>query len=152
MSFVRVIKASIWKLEGIPVIPINCQGVHGKGLAKEAYDRKLIRYKIDKSFLFNERVVCFPTKVIWTEKADYDLMRDSFKQFIELTNNRKELIFNLPLVGLGLGGGDPKIILPMIVDCMFATENVRLVLPVDENIKKIEQYQKIMKEYIQQNY
>jgi hypothetical protein len=144
----RIIEADIFSLDGIPVIPINLQGIHGKGLANEAYKKKLIFYRTDKEFKFNGKAVCFPTKIVWTEKADYDLMKDSFSKLIILANGSKEFIFNLPLVGLGYGEGNPKIIIPMIMDCLMQTENVRLVLS-EPNAKKIQLYVKLIHEYIE---
>lgn len=149
----RIVKANIWKLDGVPVIPINTQGYHKKGLAKEAYDRKLIRYKLDNCLRFTGEAVCFPTKVIWTDKVDLELVKESFKRFTMFAKNTVGLTFNLPLSELVQGQGNYKQVLPLVVDLLWETDNVRLVLSEeDKYLKDNEKYIDFMRKYLNERY
>lgn len=140
------IQADIFALDGVPIIPTNIHGVHGAGLAKEAEERGFIKqgvgefkpwygYHDGRMQVTRYPLLCitFPVKIHWIEKADIDLIKESFSQlehFFSLAQSKIASIYNLPLVGAGLGEGDLEVIIPMIREFAEKHSNVRVVLPV----------------------
>lgn len=125
----KVIEGDIWESGGIPVIPTNLRGVHGAGLANQAFKRGKIQYNKNGTFKDRGDVVTFPVKKVWSDKADIDLMKESAEQLIALANANPKKQYTLPLVGLGHGEGALADIKPIIDNILAKTENVKLILP-----------------------
>lgn len=134
---IRWIQADIFTIPGVIVVPTNTKGVHGAGLAKEALLRNLItpgRGEFDMSPLCGgegPEVITFPTKFNWWEKADIELIKDSFQRLAKVVDLYYYHQFKLPLVGLGHGEADIEIVVPMIKEFAEAHKNVIVVLPVE---------------------
>ena len=113
------------------VIPVNLQGVHGRGLAKQAFDKGLIKYHQNECFRrsLNCRGVVtvavkgkapatakYPGKA-WSEKVtggNLALLRSELSLLWEFAVELGEYTFWCPFLGLGFGEGNPSEILPIL--------------------------------------
>jgi len=134
LEIMKEIKGNIWdfyKKGYFIVIPTNGtvksngKAVMGKGLALEANQRF---YGVDKElgkhisisgnvplFLFNLRLITFPVKHNWWEKADIKLIEESAKLIAEQSKKfiPDENIY-IPCVGCGNGRLDWKNVKPIL--------------------------------------
>lgn len=127
-------EADIW------VIPVNCVGVMGAGLAKQFalrrtetevnYYKQLCWKRIlrpgfpqfDRNFDPPPKIMCFfPTKYHWRDKSNISDMIDGLKDLSDIVYGRiAESILPprpsiaMPKIGCGLGGLDWKDVKPMI--------------------------------------
>lgn len=132
----KIIDGDIWRIPGIPVITTNLGGVHGAGLANQAYKKNYIKYKQDGNFGvraleedLGDIIVTFPVKKIWSDKTNLPLLQDSANKLIKLANDNPSETYLLPLIGLGHGEGNVNDILPIIKQILNSTNNIKLVLP-----------------------
>lgn len=120
--------------------------VMGRGIALEASERiprlrKELAEKLDKfgnlPFWFKEyRMVTFPTKHVWWEESDLDLIRHSSRTLRGMTEfliphvNRpqKEVVF-LPIPGIGNGKLDKKNVMPILEEEL---ENCKHIIIVEK--------------------
>lgn len=113
------------------VIPVNLQGVHGRGLAKQAFDKGLIKYRRngcyeEMPFAVNIITIAVKGKApntakysgkAWSEKvtggnlALMQLELSYLADYAKVHNNRT---FWCPFLGLGFGEGNPSEILPIL--------------------------------------
>lgn len=118
---------------GIPVIPVNCVGVMGAGLAKQAADKwpwivapyKDMchgRYRYQKCFEpgdvaiesdGNDTICLFATKQHWRSASDLDWIERGLKRLV--AHSFPSSIFNVPKLGCGLGGLDWADVKPLMV-------------------------------------
>lgn len=135
-------QSNIFTLSGILIISTNEIGIHGAGLAREAKERGLIKqgtgtYQVwmKQEELFNvvkiwPIAITFPVKHNWWEKADLELIKNSFKELAKTCEQYEHDTFNLPLVGCGLGEADIDVIVPMIREFAENHLNITVVLPI----------------------
>lgn len=113
------------------VIPVNLQGVHGRGLAKQAFDKGLLAYhrqghygdsRIDGTLLViavkgkAPTTAKYPGKA-WSERVtggNLELMRQELSLLIRHATVRPDRTFWCPFLGLGFGEGNPSEILPIL--------------------------------------
>jgi O-acetyl-ADP-ribose deacetylase (regulator of RNase III) len=113
------------------VDPVNCIGVHGKGLAKEfakRYPRAIAMFnkkcnagevKRGNVYMLRESmspwIIFFPTKGHWREASEYmsiELGLESLVTLLKATSSIKSVA--IPALGCGLGGLDWSVVRPMI--------------------------------------
>lgn len=126
----------IWEQPGWHVIPVNSQGVHGRGLAKQACDMGLIRRGKNRCFAesnFGGLVISIAVKgaspetakipgAAWSEKVTAGNLRllerelASLREWISYADvyKREPKTVWIPFLGLGFGEGDPREILPLL--------------------------------------
>lgn len=125
-------KGDMLEAPGIPVIPVNCVGVMGKGLAKQAADKWpwIVPFYKEIScggmndiapgqvrWVSNDDVdgstICLlatkahwrdPSRLIWVERGLEHLAASSWDG----------AVFNIPKLGCGLGGLDWKDVKPLM--------------------------------------
>lgn len=136
-TFTKVVEGDIWSFNGVPVITTNLGGIHGAGLANQAFKKGYIKYKAEGNFGVRsknalEDIVTFPVKNVWSDKTNLGLLQDSANKLISLANNNKNSKYLLPLIGLGHGEGNLNEILPIIKQILNSTDNITLVLPTKE--------------------
>jgi len=127
----KIVEGDIWYSGGIPIITTNLGGIHGAGLANQAYKKGYIKYKQDGKFGDRGKVITFPVKTVWSDKTDMLLLADSVSQLIKLANANPGKKYSLPLIGLGHGEGSVKMIIPQIKRILDNTKNIKLVLPTE---------------------
>lgn len=125
----KIIEGDIWNSGGIPIITTNLGGVHGAGLANQAYKKGFIEYKKHGEFGDRGKVITFPVKKVWSDKTNLSLLKESADKLIKLANDNPDKKYTLPLIGLGHGEGNVNEILPVIKQILEATNNVQLILP-----------------------
>lgn len=118
---------------------INSHGnlVMGRGVAKQASLKfpglskelaALVRVRGNKLHVLSERkgyrLISFPVKNHWQERADLDLIKSSAEQLLCFTRLNRTCIFLLPRPGCGNGGLDWKDVEPVI---SFLPDNVFVV-------------------------
>jgi len=111
--------------QGVVVVPINQGHVHGAGLAK-----------MFKDYMANPHVMPIYVKKHWRDEANIDLMKDGLRRLINRARSEPDVQFYLPLMGLGHGQGDPKVILPLLKQTMEASPNIHIVIPTREALLK----------------
>ncbi len=115
----------------LKVIPVNCVGVMGKGLAKEFKERhpelfkqyKNTKMEIGKCLIFDNHIinnyVLFPTKLHWKDPSKLEWITAGL---IDLYNQVMFRFFTeyevnsiaFPRIGCGLGGLDWNTVKPLI--------------------------------------
>lgn len=114
---------------GIPVIPVNCVGVMGKGLAKQAAEKwpwmeaeykrrckaRLILEGGDVSWVYDgKQMVClFATKKHWKAPSEIAWIASGLARLRDVATS--ETVMNLPKLGCGLGGLDWADVKPLMV-------------------------------------
>lgn len=138
--------ADIWDLDGYKVIPVNLDGVHGRGLAKQAFQKGLISYYKNRRFNespLDKKIITIAVKgndsttakipgKAWSEQVtgkNLNLLAYELTQMM-LWNPFKENIY-VPFLGLGFGEGKEEEIFP-ILDCLRIHYNIMLVKPDKE--------------------
>lgn len=127
----KIVEGDIWTSGGVPIITTNLGGVHGAGLANQAYKKGYLVYKSQGEFGDRGKVISFPVKKVWSDKTDINLLNDSANKLIDLANNNPIKQYSLPLIGLGHGEGSIQEIVPVIKRILDSTTNVKLVLPTE---------------------
>ena len=112
----------------------------GAGNAKQAMNKfsglskqlaALVRVKGNRVHVLEERkgyrLITFPVKRVWDERADLDLISSSAEQLLHLTEVYKSCLFILPRPGCGNGDLDWEEVKPRLVhlpDNVFVVTNV----------------------------
>jgi hypothetical protein len=125
-------EGDIWTSGGIPIITTNLGGVHGAGLANQAFKKGYIKYKEEGEFGDRGEVITFPVKKVWSDKTNMTLLKDSADKLVALANANPNKMYSLPLIGLGHGEGTLDEIVPIIKSILDNTNNVQLVLPTKD--------------------
>jgi len=120
---------------------VNSYGnlVMGRGIAKQAANKfpglsrqlaALVRVKGNRVHVLEERkgyrLITFPVKHSWDERADLDLISASAEQLLYLTGIHRNCLFILPRPGCGNGGLDWKEVKPLLTclpDNVFVVTN-----------------------------
>lgn len=130
-GFVLKEDADIWDNDsGIVLIPVNCVGVMGLGLAKDCKERHPDVYKdyrkACKSGNFNINtlklymikddfaILLFPTKYEWREYSRIEWVEDNLKKLGTCLSRSPIDVFHVPPIGCGAGGLDYNEVRPMI--------------------------------------
>jgi hypothetical protein len=131
----QVVQGDIFAIPGIPVITTNLGGIHGAGLAQAAAKKGLIQ-KGDGGFKATDKVVQLPVKKIWSDNMSMNnnmqLLATSLNKLQEVAENNPKNTYLLPLAGTGHGEGNIAEILPMLVEVVMETPNIKLVIPTDD--------------------
>lgn len=118
-------KGDIWELRTnhVIVIPVNLQGVMGRGLAKQAVDKckglqqwyKDIlsnnwKWKHGLPCYYNEdyTLIMFPVKVAWRLGADLDLILKSCKGLVHTMEHWEDTQMRVAFPQVGCGFGELK--------------------------------------------
>lgn len=131
-------------------IPVNLQGIHGRGLAKQALDKGFLKYKKNTRVLespvenriftvavkgrapqtaaipgkaFSERVTGENVKLLYEE------LKTALSLFPKLAPG-ENIVLCIPFLGLGFGEGEPAEILPILRK--FEVPGVLFVKPSTE--------------------
>jgi hypothetical protein len=128
----KVIEGDIFAGNGIPVITTNLGGVHGAGLAQAAKAKGLIKQG-DGVFKANDKVVQLPVKKVWSDNMamndNMELMKESLRSLIKVARENTDKTYLLPLAGLGHGEGNIESILPLLIQTVKASPNIKMVIP-----------------------
>lgn len=125
----------IWECTGVKVIPVNLGGIHGRGLAKQAYDKGLIKYRVHNRFENSpwrkpQEVVCVAVKgaapdtakvkgAAYSERVtggNLVLLEEELAHLEAYARGEVDVDTQIwvPFIGLGFGEGDPRDILPLL--------------------------------------
>ena len=112
----------------------------GRGVALQAANKfsglsrqlaALVRVKGNRVHVLEERkgyrLITFPVKHSWEERADPDLISASAEQLLHLTEVHKSCLFILPRPGCGNGQLDWEEVKPLLIhlpDNVFVVTNV----------------------------
>lgn len=129
---IHFITGSIWDSDAdVIVVPVNCRGVAGAGMALQARQRHPKWYlaytqackdgeiAIGFCHLWQGEYVnllSFPTKDDWRRLSEEHYISSGLKSMMSLLSGFRSVA--LPPLGCGLGRLDPKIIVPMMVDAL----------------------------------
>jgi hypothetical protein len=131
----KVIEGDIFSGVGIPVITTNLGGVHGAGLAQAAKAKGLIKQG-DGAFKASDKVVQLPVKKVWSDNMamndNMDLMKESLRSLIKVARENTSNTYLLPLAGLGHGEGSIESILPLLIQTVKASSNIKLIIPGED--------------------
>ena len=144
----RTIVGNLWDQDGWIVIPTNLtikkngEAVMGRGVAKQAvdqypwlpglYGKSLAvggRVMID----YNHRLVLFPVKHRWHQKADVKLIEESLTEMVFTLNRETDCVF-LPLVGCGFGELSEEEVRPLLDT--YLDDRFTLVLRDEETTRR----------------
>ncbi len=121
----------IWNNDsGIVLIPVNCVGAMGLGLAKECKDRypNIFRdyrsicrkgdFKINTLKLYlikdNYAILLFPTKYEWRNSSKLEWVQDNLEKLGSCIPRTPIDEFHVPPLGCGAGGLDINEVRPMV--------------------------------------
>lgn len=120
----------IWAQDGFKIVSTNLGGVHGRGLAKQAKDKRLISAsnKDFESSPLNNKVITLAVKGNAPETAkirgqafseqvvgkNVDLLKSELRKLIQYARAHKDQKFFLPYIGLGFGEGNVEEIRPFL--------------------------------------
>lgn len=126
------------------VDPVNCIGVHGKGLAlafKRRWPAAVKRFsalcrrgEVVTGTVYNEFVsatsnpqfiLFFPTKEHWRAPSEIEWIRDGLEDLIRVVRELKVESLAIPALGCGNGGLDWDVVRPLIEDAARRMQCVR---------------------------
>ena len=127
------------------VIPVNLQGIHGRGLAKQAFDKGLIKYHQNTRYIrspFDQKIITVAVKgeapttakyagKAWSEKVtggNLELLRSELLNVAVLGVANPDITIWCPFLGLGFGEGDPSEIFP-ILQTLNSVLNIFFIKP-----------------------
>lgn len=129
----KIISGDLWNFEGTVVIPTNCsynrlgQATMGRGTAFQAAQKypglknalgkrlKQTNRAPDVHVFAEWKIVCFPVKRFWSDKASISMIRVGLRRLVELADEL-DLPIYLPLVGCGFGELSEEKILPLLME------------------------------------
>jgi len=148
----KVLEGDIFALPGIPVITTNLGGVHGAGLAQAAKAKGLIKQG-EGDFEATSKVVRLPVKKVWSDNMsmnnNMELLKNSLRSLIKVAKANTDKTFLLPLAGLGHGEGSIQDILPLLINTVQDSSNIKLVIPA-ENVS-LGRQGSVRKDYTREN-
>jgi O-acetyl-ADP-ribose deacetylase (regulator of RNase III) len=121
------------------VIPVNCVGVMGAGLAKQfavKYPVMCAKYRkicsdgymnIDTPVVVDKNILLFPTKQHWKDKSQYYQIKKTLCSLLDLSLSSWVYYtqkLHMPQTGCGLGGLEWSTVKPMIADA-FTHERLK---------------------------
>lgn len=149
---IEVVSGDIFEDDAdVLVIPVNCVGVMGAGLAKVAKQKWPEMYTRYRNACHNGRIkighgniteypqrenpeiiACLPTKIHWKNPSELEYVRYglAWLRYDLWYNGPKKASIAIPALGCGLGGLDFTDVLPLIVDAFKGTDyDVRVYRP-----------------------
>jgi O-acetyl-ADP-ribose deacetylase (regulator of RNase III) len=114
----------------IMVCPVNCVGVMGAGIARtfkvrypdmfRAYLEACIigELKPGKLFVWNDQIICLPTKDHWRDNSTYDYVVSGLLELRDYLNRHGEVTVSLPALGCGNGNLNWDWVKPIIVEVL----------------------------------
>ncbi len=147
----KIIVGDLWDQKGFKVISTNLGGIHGRGLAQQAKQKGYITpQNIDfDTSPKNSDVITLAVKGNAPETAkikgrafsesttggNVKLLDQEINKLINFARNNPSKRINLPMVGLGFGEGDPKVIKP-ILERASKEPNIFLISKDEATAKK----------------
>ena len=147
----KIIVGDLWDQKGFKVISTNLGGIHGRGLAQQAKQKGYINpQNIDfDTSPKNSDVITLAVKGNAPETAkikgrafsesttggNVKLLDQEINKLINFARNNPSKRINLPMVGLGFGEGDPKVIKP-ILERASKEPNIFLISKDEATAKK----------------
>ena len=120
----QVLTGDIFEFEGIPVVPINTEGVHIAGLALQAKRKNLIQDRISNTFKATNKIITFPVKDNPDAPLDLMLVEQGLVSIKNIAQRYPEKKILLPLLE-----GDVDIIVPVLKALIDTNSNISIVLP-----------------------
>jgi O-acetyl-ADP-ribose deacetylase (regulator of RNase III) len=138
---------------GALVNPVNCIGVHGKGLAREfkrrypwaiaIFAKEIARRPFETGDVIGAaralepRIIFFPTKIHWRDESRLEWIDSGLDALVEHCEDHDLDTIAIPALGCGLGGLDWELVRPMI-EHAFATHRTEAMIygPQVETPKK----------------
>lgn len=133
------------------VVPVNCSGIMGKGLAlkfKKKYPDMYLKYceacKLRKLFIgqsvvwhnvghvFPEYIICIPTKIHWQSPSDYRYITAGAQAISRVIKRLRITSIGIPALGCGLGGLDFDKVLEIIQNQLYGVEAKIYIYPPKE--------------------
>ena len=125
--------------------PVNCEGIMGKGLAKQfktrfpenftAYAKACSQNLVvpGQIFVFQQAempfyILNFPTKRHWRNPSQIEDIETGLKDLYNLIQTRNIASISIPPLGCGLGGLEWKEIRCLIIDSLEPLENTQITL------------------------
>lgn len=128
------------------VVPVNCYGIAGAGLAKD-FDKKYVDFKpkykqvcdlsilnigtvphievVDKDMPNKIRILAlFPTKRHWMNDSRLEWIESGLNYYVYFSKVREYNSVAFPLLGAGLGKLDKKQVLSLMVKKLYQIENM----------------------------
>jgi len=113
---IKIVKGNIWNESSAHIIiPVNCVGIMGAGLAKQCVQKHpevLNRYQlacVSKQIrpghpVVIDKFIMFPTKDHWKDPSELIWIKEGLKQIPKLVEGVQRLA--VPRIGCGLGSLD----------------------------------------------
>ena len=136
----KVLEGDIFSFEGVPVIPINLEGVHSEGIAKTAKQKGLLQEKLDNDFVANNSdktsnfnrgrlIITLPIQYNADSPIDLGLVEEGLKKIRNIATNNPKTKILVPLLQ-----GDVNTIVPILRDLINTLSNISIVLPSNNSL------------------
>lgn len=148
----KLVKGDIWDFDGYKIITTNFsvnkngEAVMGRGLAyqaaqkfpalKKEYGKILSEQMFTYTTIFQEyKLIMFPVKRYWYEKADINIILASLKELVDLEQRLKEQIY-MPIPGVGYGELNKELVLQLITAYLDLVGSNIIVVERGDNVKQ----------------
>lgn len=144
------------------VVPVNCFGVMGAGLAlqfKKNYPNLYYYYKDvckyrklyigqvltweNKDSKHPKYIICFPTKIAYYNKSEYRFIENGLKDLKNEIIQKKLNSISIPAIGCGLGSLDFNVVYKMIHKELKELRNIVITIYPPKEKKKFIEYNNI---------
>lgn len=133
-------KESIFNLPGVPVIPVNCVGVTGAGLAKawadkEPFYARMYRAQCSAGYLFpGDTIGCgsvtlAATKNHWRDPSKEEWVVRCIERLAAWARLNSEVNLNVPALGCGCGGLRMEVFMKAATFHFSNLRNVTVCIP-----------------------
>jgi hypothetical protein len=123
----QVLEGNIFTFAGIPVVPINLEGVHSEGLALQAKRRGLLKESIDNNFKPTTKIIVMPTKLELEGLNDLNLTRNGLAKVSKIAQTYPDKKILVPLLD-----GDVNVIVPLLKTLIESSPNISIVVASSE--------------------
>ena len=120
----QVLEGDIFEFEGIPVIPINTEGVHTTGIALQAKRKNLIQERVSDTFKATTRFITMPIKSNPDAPINLSLIEKGLVNISNIAQRYPEKKILVPLLE-----GDVDVIVPVLKALIDGNSNISIVLP-----------------------
>ena len=123
----QVLEGDIFNFAGIPVVPINLEGIHSQGLALQAKRRGLLKETIDNNFKPTTKIIVMPTKLELEGPEDLNLTRNGLAKISKIAQTYPDKKILVPLLD-----GDVNVIVPLLKTLIESSPNISIVVSSSE--------------------